>query len=84
MGPDTENYEQGTYAQATPHTDSSSLTGESKPFVDNGFIPSLTGIKIVVNEQMNPNDCTLVMGTEYYKRFKQAMQDQDENSKTEK
>ena len=82
MSPDTNNYSQGAYAQATSHTDSSSLTEESKPFVDNGFIPSLTGIKIIVNEQMNPNDCTLVIGTEYYRRLQQAMKEHDENSET--
>ena len=85
MGPDVEKYSQGTYAKTpAPELDLEAiLKAQPKPFEDNGFIPSITGIKIVVNEQMNPNDCTLVVGTEYYKRLKQAMQDQDENSKTE-
>ena len=88
MGPDVEKYSQGTYAKTpTPELDLDGIlnaVAELAPFVDNGFIPSITGIKIVVDEQMNPNDCTLVVGTEYYKRLKQAMQDNEENSKTEK
>ena len=92
MGPDVEKYTHGTYAQATPHTDSPSL---SKPGFDidcieetvsanrnNAFLPPLTGIRIVLDKDMNPNDCMFVVGKDFFKKMKDAFDDENSKAKT--
>ena len=90
MGPDVEKYSQGTYAEAAPHTDSSSLAPELNiDYItetvtasrDNAWLPPLTGIKVVADPNMNPHDCKFVVGMEFFKRMKEAID--YENSKTE-
>lgn len=56
------------------------LNEAAQQIKDNAFLPPLTGLKVVVDKTMNPNDCQLTVGEDFFKKLKNAI---DENSKTQ-